>query len=222
MKLPFTIEQFLDVFRQYNENIFPLQFFFYLLAFLIIILIAKKTVYSAKVIFLILAFLWIWMGLVYHLKYFTTINKAAYLFGVVFIIQGLIFLINGVFNNDLSFSSQLNRNSITGGVLILLSLIVYPLLSTYNGHIYPFTPTLGLPCPSTILTLGVLCFISNKARLSLWLLPLLWTLIGFTAALSLGMKEDYLLLIAGILAFSLVFIRSYSSPRPFNKTNTGL
>jgi hypothetical protein len=42
MKLPFTIEQFLGVFRQYNENIYPLQFLFYLLAFLIIILIAKK------------------------------------------------------------------------------------------------------------------------------------------------------------------------------------
>jgi hypothetical protein len=218
MKLPFTIEQFLDVFRQYNENIYPLQFLFYLLAVLVIILIAKKTVYSARVIFLILAFLWLWMGPVYHLKYFTSINKAAYFFGAVFILQGLIFLISGVLKNGITFSSQLNRSTITGTVLILLSLIIYPILSNYNGHLYPYTPTLGLPCPSTIFTLGVLCFVNNKARLSFWLLPLLWTMIGFTAALSLGMKEDYLLIISGILAFSMVYLNSYNSPLHQKKT----
>jgi hypothetical protein len=121
-------------------------------------------------------------------------------------LQGLIFLINGVFKNDMSFSSELNRSNITGTVLISISLIMYPLLSYYNGHVYPYSPTLGLPCPTTIFTLGVLCFVQTKARLSLWLLPLIWTLIGFTAALSLGMKEDYLLLASGILAFFLVYL----------------
>ena len=135
MKLPFTIEQFLGVFRQYNESVYPLQFFFYLLAIIVIILIIIKTVYSSRTIFLILAFLWIWMGLVYHLKYFTTINKAAYLFGAIFTIQGLTFLIKGVFKNDVRFSSQRNRNTVTGFILILLSLIIYPLLSNYNGHV---------------------------------------------------------------------------------------
>jgi Family of unknown function (DUF6064) len=217
MKLPFTIEQFLDVFRQYNENIYPLQFVFYALAFLVVILIAIRTIHSARIIFFVLAFFWLWMGLVYHVKYFTSINKAAYLFGVVFIFQGLLILIKGVFKKSLSFSSEVNRNTITGGILILLSLIIYPLLSYYNGHDYPFTPSLGLPCPSTIFTFGVLCFVNNKAPLSLWLIPLLWTLIGFSAAFTLGMKEDYLLLVAGILAFSLVFINSYRSSPSFKK-----
>jgi hypothetical protein len=43
-------------------------------------------------------------------------------------------------------------------------------------------------------------------------------MIGFTAALSLGMKEDYLLIISGILAFSMVYLNSYNSPL-HQKTN---
>jgi hypothetical protein len=36
---------------------------------------------------------------------------------------------------------------------------------------------------------------------------LIWSIIGFGAALSLGVKEDYGLLIAGVVGFILIFIR---------------
>jgi hypothetical protein len=36
---------------------------------------------------------------------------------------------------------------------------------------------------------------------------LIWSIIGFGAALSLGVKEDFGLLIAGVLGFALILIR---------------
>jgi len=56
MKLPFTVEQFLGVFKTYNESIFPLQMLFYLLAGAIVFLSVKTSVWSDKVINSILAF----------------------------------------------------------------------------------------------------------------------------------------------------------------------
>jgi hypothetical protein len=206
MKLPFNLEQFLEVFRQYNQEVFPAQILIYILAVFAVILIVKKTSWSAKLINLILAFLWLWMGILYHLKHFAVINKAAYFFGGAFILQGMIFLFKGVIRNEVSFSTRNNADGLIGTVLILSSMILYPILSYYNGHFYPYTPTLGLPCPTTIFTLGILCLAEHKPRLSLWLIPLLWTLIGFSAALLLGMKEDYILFIAGIFAF-LIFLK---------------
>ena len=83
MKFPFTAEQFLDVFGQYNEAVYPMQFVLYLVAGTAIYLAIKTTSSSDKIISLILAFLWLWMGLVYHLLFFSSINKMAYFFGAV-------------------------------------------------------------------------------------------------------------------------------------------
>ena len=80
MKLPFTIEQFLGVFKSYNETIFPLQIFFYLMAGTIVFLSLKTSAWSDKIINSILAFFWLWMGIAYHILFFSTINKSAYLF----------------------------------------------------------------------------------------------------------------------------------------------
>lgn len=86
MDLPFTIEQFLGIFEKYNLAVWPMQIVLILIAVLTLILSLKKISYSDKTISIILSFFWLWIGIVYHLAYFTAINKAAYLFGVLFII----------------------------------------------------------------------------------------------------------------------------------------
>ena len=96
------------------------------------------------------------MGIVYHLIFFTEINKAAYLFGAVFILQGILFLIFGVFQNQLSFKFHYGIYGWLGIMLISFALVVYPVLGYIVGHTYPSSPTFGLPCPTTIFTLGLL------------------------------------------------------------------
>ena len=75
MKPPFTIEQFLEVFKNYNEGVFPMQILFYLMGIIAIYLALKPNAHSNKIISSIMAFFWLWMGVVYHLIYFTEINK---------------------------------------------------------------------------------------------------------------------------------------------------
>jgi len=186
--LPFTIEQFLGIFEKYNLAVWPMQIVLILIAVLTLILSLKKISYSDKTISIILSFFWLWIGIVYHLAYFTAINKAAYLFGVLFIIQGLIFLFAGGIKSKLSFKFQSSSYGVIGSLFILYALIIYPILGYFFGHVYPKNPTFGLPCPTTIFTFGLLLWTVKIVPKYVLVIPLIWSIIGFGAALSLGEK----------------------------------
>ena len=208
MKLPFTLEQFIEIFKNYNQSVYPMQIVFYLLATTIIILSIKKIVNAGRIINIILSFFWLWMGIVYHLMYFTQINQAAYLFGAIFILQGLLFFYQGVLYNKLSYKFQFDKLGWTGALLITFALIIYPFLGYAFGHIYPYSPTFGLPCPTTIFTFGILLWFDKKLPMTILIIPFLWSIIGFFAALKLGIREDTGLLVAGIIGTTMIVLRN--------------
>lgn len=213
MKTPFTIEQFFEVFRNYNQLVFPLQILFYIIAAFLIYLILKPSHKSNKTINIILAFFWLWMGVVYHIIFFTVINKAAYIFAIFFILQSVLFLIYGVFQEKLSFKFRFDKFGITGIVLIIFALIIYPILGYFFGHIYPVSPTFGLPCPTTIFTLGILLQSERKCPVTILIIPVIWSVIGFTAAFQFGIFEDAGLLISGLLTVVMLLLRNRTISR---------
>jgi hypothetical protein len=208
MKVPFTVDQFLNVIRDYNLAVWPMQFVLYLLSLLIVYLLIRKSTFSNKLINLILALLWLWMGIVYHLLFFITINKAAYVFGFFTILQGLIFVYEGVFRKKLSYTLHSDLYGWTGMVFIVYALVIYPLIGYFSSHSYPYAPTFGLPCPTTIFTFGML-LVADK-RISLWVLtiPILWAIIGTSAAVNFGIREDFGLIITTITTFILILYRN--------------
>lgn len=208
MKPPFTSEQFFEVFKNYNLAVFPMQIAFYFIAFWIIYLIFKPNSKFDKIIIGILSFFWLWMGIVYHIVFFSEINKLAYVFGVLFIIQGVLFLIFGVFKNQFSFQFQKDIYGISGMILIAFSLIIYPTLGYLFGHIYPNSPSFGLPCPTTIFTFGILLLNQKKYPIWILIIPLLWSIIGFTAIFQFGISEDSGLIVASFITVCLLIYRN--------------
>ncbi len=206
MQLPFSIEQFLEVLKSYNQSVFPLQIVFYLIALTCIYLLFKPVKNYGKIIAGVLSFFWLWIGIFYHLLFFTAINNAAYLFGLLFIIQGILFGIHGVLKGNIAFEFRNNIFNYVGIIFIAYGLIIYPILGHLLGHQYPYSPTFGLPCPTTIFTFGMLLFINKKIPVLTIIIPLLWSIIGFGAALNLTIYEDYGLMIAGVLGFSLLIV----------------
>ncbi len=185
-----------------------MQIAFYLLALTAILLSIKKIAHADRIINVILSFSWLWMGIVYHLLYFAQINKAAYLFGGVFILQGLLFYYQGVLKNKLSYKFRFDKFGWVGALLISYALFIYPFLGYAFGHLYPASPTFGLPCPTTIFTFGILMWFDKKIPLSILIIPFIWSIIGFFAALQLGIREDTGLLIAGILGITMIALRN--------------
>lgn len=204
MKMPFTPEEFAEVFRNYNQAIFPLQGVFYLIALVAIFYAIRKTRISSIAVMLILSFFWVWMGLFYHITYFSTVNKVATVFGAFFILQGVLF---AYYSNKLEFRFPSDKYGLIGSLLILFSLAVYPSIGYFLGHVYPNAPTFGVPCPTTIFTFGVLLLTDKKCPLLLLIIPGLWTVIGLSAGINLGFYEDFGLVISGGLAISLLAAR---------------
>lgn len=206
MNTPFSAEQFFEVFNAYNSTVFPLQALFYALAFFTVYVSVKKTQGSGKIISLILSYFWFWMGAVYHIIFFSVINKAAYLFGAVFIMQSVLIFYFGVYKDKLSFQFAADIRGIGGLIFIVYSLLLYLFIGYITGHVYPLSPTFGLPCPTTIFTLGLLLWNRNAELWPLIGIPLVWSVIGSTAVLKFGIAEDMGLLAAGIISFIIMVL----------------
>jgi hypothetical protein len=199
-----------------------MQFIFNIAALFVMYLVIKHATTSGKIVSGCLSFLWLWMGIVYHLIYFTAINKAAYLFGILFILQGILFLIFGVFQSKLVFKIHGNVYGMTGIALMLFALLVYPLTGYFFGHYYPYTPTFGLPCPTTIFTFGLLLLSDKKCPAALFIIPFLWSLIGFTAALKFGMVEDTALLVSALACLLMLVVKNRKYKRGNNNNEKQL
>ena len=198
----------MEVFEKYNLAIWPMQVIAYLLSIAAVLLAIKKIRYSDRIISDVLSFYWVWMGIVYHLMYFSPINKAAYAFGIMFIIQGLLFFWTGVLKPNISFKLRPDTFSVVGSIFILYATFGYTTIGYLLGHHYPQSPVFGLaPCPTTIFTFGILLWTDKRVLKYILIIPLLWSIIGFGAALSLGIREDIGLLKAGLTGTSMILYR---------------
>ena len=212
--LPFTREQFLAVFVSYNEAIWPVQVAAYLLGIIGVAVLFRAGRFSDRIIAAILSAMWLWTGIGYHALFFAPINRVAFAFGALFVLQGLYLAYAGVLRDQLRFGFQAGPAAWVGVILILYAAIIYPLIGMATGHAYPEMPMFGVtPCPVTLFTFGFLLL--TTARFSRWLLviPFVWSLIGGSAALLLGIPQDWLLLISGLIAVPLIAFRDHDPLR---------
>ena len=206
--IPFTIEQFLNVFQRYNVAVWPAQVLLYAVGLITIGLALQRRVNLSRSINFVLAFLWLWMGIVYHLLFFSSINEAAYALGAFFILQAFVFVFVGV-KAKLVFRFKPDAYGITGAIFFLYALVAYPVFGYLVGHHYPIAPTFGLPCPTTIFTFGMLLWADRRVPVFVLILPLIWSLIGFWAAVALTITEDFGLLLAGLIGSLLIIYRNF-------------
>ena len=202
--LPSTKEQFFLEIEYYNIAIWPLQWMLYALGVWAMILGLRRSAQSDRIISSILAILWLWMGIFYHFALISAINKTAFLFCVMFVLQALLFLHRGVLSDQLSFRAHPNVRGIAGAILLVFALTIYPWLAYLQGRRYPSLPTFGIPCPTTIFTFGLLLWSNRRLPLILLVIPLFWSTVGAASALQLGIHEDIALLISGLLATGLL------------------
>jgi len=211
MRPPFSAEDFFGVFVAYNEAVWPAQVVLAALGGAAVVLAIVRPDWHGKAIGYILGGLWMWMGVVYHWVFFLEINPAARLFGALFVLEGALLAWAGLRVEGLSFRPAWDTFGWVGGVLIVYALIAYPLIAIAMGHTYPAQPTFGLPCPTTILTLGILLWARPRIPWPVLVVPILWAIVGATAVRYFGVVEDAMLPIAGILAGSLILWKNRSA-----------
>lgn len=199
--IPFSREQFMAVFAAYNDAVWPAQWPLLAAAVACVALARAGTPRAGRAAWAILALLWAWMAIAYHWAHFAAINPAAYLFA------GLCLVAAGLFARAAVLGTpRFGLDSPTapwGLLLVVVALVGYPIASDLLGHRYPEMPTFGLPCPTTIFTLGMLLLAVSPVPRLILAIPLLWAAVGTVGAFTFAMYEDFALLFAGLLTLLL-------------------
>lgn len=207
MRIPFTVEQFYEVFILYNEAVWPSQLALLGLALVAIYAIVLKRPWGGRGVSAILAVLWLWLAIAYHLIFFTRINPLAYGFAGLSLIGAVTFLWQGTVRGRLEYRMENSWRTYAGMALMAFALIVYPAWSWLAGHTYPAMPTFGLPCPTAIFTIGMLALLRLPAPRSALIVPVAWCFIGGQAAFLLGVPQDLGLIAAGTVGIALLVCR---------------
>jgi hypothetical protein len=203
--IPFSRDEFLQVFESYNRALWPGQVFLYLVAFACVVLVLLDRSWARRTVAAMLGGLWLWMGVAYHWMHFTRINPAAWIFGGLFVVQASLFFVAALRERGRATAEPLSRS--LGGLLLGYALIAYPLLGALSDHAYPRAPTFGLPCPTTIFTFGVLLLASQHVSWWLIVIPALWAAVGATATFQFGIWEDVGLLLAAFVSVAVLIAK---------------
>lgn len=189
--LPFTREQFFETFASYNATTWPVATLAYLLALIALVAAWRATPKAGRVVGLVLALMWSWVGLVYQGVYFSQINPIARAFAAGFLVQAALFVIHAALARGLELGPRSRLRSLAGAVMVAYAMIAYPIIGLAVGESYLAMPLFGVtPCPLLIFTFGLMLW-AACAQWWLWILPLLWSLIGGSAAVLLSVPQDW-------------------------------
>jgi hypothetical protein len=205
-----SAEQWWSVIENYGAEIWPAQIVFYVIAVLLVgWLFLRPGRTHSWITKLYLAIAFAWNGIVFFLILagdITGDSYGNYLFGFIFIIVSVLFLVD-LFRNKMQFSlpASVWLRYITLGLLLLV--LCYPLFGVLFRHspsslIIPGT----FPCPTTALGLLVLTTGLPRVNKTAYILLLLWA-IPFPPFIQIpkyGVYEDAIMFVSGV--YSLILL----------------
>ncbi len=197
MTIPFTPDEFFEVFAAYNERLWPFALALWLLTASSVVALTRARLVRPWLIPGLLAVHWAWSGLAYHAAFFSRINPVAWVFSGLFLLEAGLFLWYGIVHRRFQVSpGPFFQQALSWGLIAYA--LFYPAIALAEGHAFPRLPTFGVPCPTTILTIGFLLAADRTWPRVVAVIPLLWAFIGGSAAFLFGVRADLMLLVAGV------------------------
>ena len=103
MQLPFTREQFFDLFAAYNQTLWPAAAALWIASAVVSALLLSSRPVRGRWISALLVWHWGWSALAYHGAFFARINPAAWIFATLFLVQAALFFWIGTVQGRLAF-----------------------------------------------------------------------------------------------------------------------
>lgn len=205
-----TTAEFLNSFREYYIAIWPVLVIIQILGVYTFYLLFKKPVGYSRFISLIIAFLWLWDGIVHQFLMAVSPPSQHIPMAIMFIVQGLLILYHGSIRGNLNFAYEKNKWTSRIGLFFMVYAVVgYLIIQTIQGH--PITEGgvfFSNICPFDCFTLGLLMMSGNKTPKYIVIIPLIWAVVGgLTATFAWQIWEDIILAVAGVITASVVFFR---------------
>jgi hypothetical protein len=201
--LPFTADILFSDFSQYNRALWPLPALALVLCLATILLVLRPMRGGDRLIGLLLAAAWLWVGVRYHFLQLARLDFVAPIYGALFVLQGLM-LAWAVVRGKLAFRFRAGFFGWCGLALASAGAFAWPLADGLAQG-WASARIAGLaPGSTAMLTLGLLLLNSRRTPVHLAIVPLLWTLVAGATGWVLGIPQDLLLPVAGIAGFGLI------------------
>lgn len=137
---------------------------------------------------------------------------------MLFLLEAGLLAAAGLFDR-LAFRVRRGGPAALGLALVAYAAFVYPAIGVLTGETWPHMPLPGVaPCPNTIFTFGLLLFTERPVPRWLLIVPFLWSLVGISAATFLGVKQDWALPVAGVVATAALVLRDRRHRVPLRVT----
>jgi hypothetical protein len=192
--LLFSSRTYYRLFELYNAAVWPAH-----IAALAIALALLASVYrrDGRAVAALLAVVWLWIAVAFHLQRYATINWAALYVAPLFVLQALLLAWTGVARNRLDAAP-----AAPGLALLAFALFVQPLIGPLLGRSWMQAEIFGLaPDPTAVATLGVL-LLSRRPHWHLLAIPLLWC--AFTGLTLQAMEAPDALVTPGAALLALL------------------
>lgn len=204
-----------ELFARYNPAVWPGHLVAYAAGIgALALLVWRPGATASRITSGLLAAAWLWLGVVFHGLYATDVDPVlGGAYAVAFVAQAMLLVRAGVVRDDLVVTSGHGPVGVVGWSALAYALIIYPLLGIALGHGYPEAPLFGMaPCPTTIATFGLLLLARPPLPRHLFVVPLLWAVLGPLGAVPQGMIEDLGLFAVGVLAVAVVLVGDRRRP----------
>jgi len=201
--LAFGRDEFLAVYYEYNQALWPAPEILGLVAFGAVCLALFPGPRRDRIACGLLSLLWAWSGLIYSCAFLSRLTPLGYVFGGIFALEAAFVLHLGVMHHNVKFWTHTGPRHLAGILLIFYALVAYPALAALLGHVHPTAPSFGVPTPVTIFTLGILLLTRAPYPRLLFVVPLFWTAMGTWLAFELRLREDIALVVAAALVLTM-------------------
>jgi len=205
---PFTMQEFLTLIADNNTRFWPVALIAYALGIAAVVLLLRRAKVASAFAAAVLALFWLWAGVMFNALVFSRLWPGAVGIAVLFVIQAGLLAVTGVWKSQLRFSVTTDVAGVVGGLAILYATVGYPAVAALMGRGYPQSLLLGLtPCPTVVFTLGWLLWSCRPLPKALLVIPVLIALAMGGMAASLGIVEDFGLVITAVVAAGLLLAR---------------
>ena len=215
--LLFSPRTYYRLIERHNEALWPAQVAALGLGFVLVGLLRRPNARQGRIVSVILAILWVWVGWAFVWRRYTTINWAAKYLVWLFAIEVLLLVWMSVDRGGPRIGWRRDAAGILGSALLFLSLVLYPAFAPLLGRGWRQAELFGVaPDPTVLATLGVLLLADGPPRWVVLAMPVLWCVVSGATLLAMGSPEAWVLLAGALLGMgaSTGRVGGHSRPPP--------
>lgn len=218
--MPFTHDQFFDLFERYNRSFLPAIGLCWFAAAVLTAGVVRKRQMSTGLLALT-TFQWAWVGVVFHLIFFTQINPSAWAFGILFVAHAVV-LARHAFGRDRIVLEAGSTVRHAVAACLMGYALLYPAFSVMVADQALAAPLFLVPCPLVIFETGLLMTLRQPVPRMLFVAPAIWSLIGGSAAVLFGVLPDLMLFACALLLIVGAFRQGTAAPALRKRTRRHL